>query len=89
MTMRENIAKAVFTEISKGSGQPGGKKYWETSPKEVKLFCYAITDAVMEAMKEPTEAVLDAYNSHCAAEGTFDSPIGEDVWRVMIEAAAK
>ena len=32
--------------------RPGGKKYWETSPQEVKLFCYAITDAALEAMRD-------------------------------------
>lgn len=89
MTMRENIAKAVFNEISKG--QPGGKKYWETAPTEVKLFCYGITDAALEALSEPTKEMLwagDESIDTCTKLDPCDKA-AKHCWGDMISAARK
>lgn len=77
MTTRESIAKAIFNEMAKDS--MGAKKpYWETAPKEVKDYCLRLTDAALDAMETPSEAMIEAGNQYDCA------PLAGEVWEVMM-----
>ena len=75
--MVERVAAAIFCSHIGGNGWPEGlpenaKDYWR---KEAR--------AAIEAMREPTEAMIDK----TWREQVADSGDPDGVWRVMIDAA--
>lgn len=78
-TMREKIARAAGDEFEK-QGNP-----W---PGHVLLL--DVADAVLEAMREPTEAMTRRGSYNVNSVGLAGSPLHADAcWRAMIDAARK
>ena len=74
--MIERVAKAIYYR-----GCPDDKPF-EDIPEVFKAGWFRIAKAAIKAMKEPTEAMLDA--------GAYDLDMTlKQQWKLMIEAALK
>ena len=82
--MIERVARAIFTEANAASS---GYGEWCTDD-----MANAAARAAIEAMREPTEAMIDAGDDICPiARGTESHKMSggvvpEDYWRAMIDA---
>ena len=54
MDMREKMARALFAQ------NEAGDIAWDTCPQEIRDEHLASADAALSAMKEPTEAMVEA-----------------------------
>ena len=79
MTMREKIARALFTQ------NESGDIAWDTCPQEIRDEHFASADAALAALEEPTEAMIEA--GYAALTDNKTDPA--DIFRAMIRAAGE
>lgn len=84
-TMVERVARAIFaSQYAKTTGT------WEGAGEAQRIGYIADARAAIEAMREPTEAILNAGAKSCADErGNPDEVSARSAWGVMLAAALK
>jgi hypothetical protein len=66
-----------------------GGVFGEASAHQYERSCQAAARAAIEAMREPTEEMLDAHLSLCIAADVEDVGNLREAWQTMIRAALK
>ena len=89
--MVERGAQAAFLEASKQNELWFSNLAWKDVPQLHEVF-YASTRAVIKAMREPTEGMMnggaDAFVKLRGGEGTWVSFLEvQEIWQAMIDAA--
>jgi hypothetical protein len=84
-TMIERVARAIGRQDFARAAQDG----WDALPEHVKQDHRRFARAAIEAMREPTDAMLGAaYETAGYADGGGREPIeAEEAWRAMIGVA--
>ena len=88
MTMIERVARAGFAQAEKNarlSGYSGPSMKWETESDKLHEDWMAVARVMIEAMREPTRAMLDA--AYDAADTVYEPPYPDDAWPVIIDDA--
>ena len=82
MTMREKMARALFTQ------NEAGDIAWDTCPEEIRDKHMASADAALSAMEEPTEAMVNAaLGRYDSGDGNNGPTLYHDIFRAMIRRA--
>lgn len=90
MTMREQIARALWD--SRESTLPErGRLSFDQASYVARRYIMADADAVLKAMREPIDAMTDAYwdtvRLHGGNVASEVYPLGFQVWEAMVDAA--
>lgn len=87
-TMVERVARAIYEKRNGAGCRP-----WSIQTKVHKAAYLDDASAAIEAMMEPTEAMLDAVADEEDKRGipnsVIDALIAEEAWPLMIQAALK
>lgn len=79
-SMIERVARAI-------AGKLDDNTPWKECGQGFRETCILLARAAIEAMREPTEAMLDAYS--LTSMSWNDEAVAKSVWYPMIDAALK
>lgn len=82
----EGVAKAIFEHAYSVFEQP---PQWADEPIRTHEIYKNRARAAIEAMREPTEAMCNAYCRLESEEGVMDGLISKDAWQAMIDEVLK
>lgn len=79
-TLLQRAAKAVFSERYPS-------RNWDSAPEGAKLGCYDTANAVLRAIREPTEAMIGACDQLSVESLRHDPCRATVFWQAMIDAS--